>query len=76
MSHRFESLFEAHPGLAWLASGVSWLLSLCSWMVDHADDGAKVFGVFAAIFATVAGYYTMRIQRRAWNRGKRPPPLD
>lgn len=76
MNHRLQSLIESHPAVAWLATALSYLLSLVSWLVDHADDAAKVFGVIAAVFATAAGYYTMRIQRRAWHRGKRQRELD
>lgn len=71
MNDRLPNLIEAHPMLAWLASLGSFAISAFEWSVKHSDDAAKVFGLCATIFAVIAGYYTMRIQRRAWKRGER-----
>jgi len=68
MNQKFIHAIEEHPTLGWMGSLISLLLGWISWFVDHADDFAKAFGVAAAVFGAVAGYYTMRIQRRAWKR--------
>lgn len=76
MDHnRLTSAVENHPALAWLGSAVSLAGGVVSYMVEHAGDAAKVFGVFAAVFGMIAGYYTMRIQRRAWKRDETQPPF-
>ena len=68
---RLAVALESRPILGWIASGFSLLTTWFAWFVEHADDFAKIFGLVAALFGLVAGYYTMRIQRRAWRRNQR-----
>lgn len=68
---RPSALLESHPALGYLGSGLSLLLSWFTWFVEHSDDFAKIFAFAAGLFGMVAGYYTMRIQRRAWHRKNR-----
>ncbi len=75
MSHKITSAIEQHPILGWFASAFSLGMGWLSWMVEHADDAAKVFGVFAAIFGCVAGYCTMRIQWETWQKRKAERPI-
>lgn len=70
MTHRLATVMESRPAVGWVGTFLSFLSSAGAWLFNHADDGAKIFGIFAAIFGCVAGYYTMRIQRRAWKRGE------
>jgi hypothetical protein len=68
MEHKIAPLIEAHPMLAWATSALSIFLGWLGWVIDHAHDFAKVFGMFAALFGMIAGYYTMRVQKRAYDR--------
>lgn len=70
MSPRFTSFIESHPLLGWVGTVVSFATGAVPWLMGHTDDFAKVFGLVASIFGTAAGYYMMRIQRRAWKRGE------
>ncbi len=76
MIHRLQDQIEHHPTFAWVGSFLSVFTGLLAWLVENAGDAAKVFGVFAAIFGMVAGYYTMRIQRRAFKRGEGETPWE
>jgi hypothetical protein len=74
MNDRIASLLEAHPLLAWFASLLSMVTSGAVWFVDHSDEVAKIFALVAGLFALVASYYTMRIQRRTYRRGETRAP--
>lgn len=70
INQRLTTALESNPGLGWWGTFISWLTAALAWMLDHAPVLTTVFGVFAAIFGAVAGYYTMRIQRRTFIRGE------
>lgn len=76
MNHRLQGFLEAHPSFGWISSFASLATGWFSWFVEHADDFAKVAGLFAATFGLIAGWYTMRIQRRAWRRGDTKAPFQ
>ena len=71
MTDRINHALEAHPFLGFLGSLFSILTGAASWFMDHADDFTKLIGLVATLFGLVAGYYTMRIQRRSWLSRKR-----
>lgn len=68
---RLHHAIETHPTLGWLGSLVALLMSWLAWFIDHAAHFAQIFGLGAALFGFMAGYYTFRIQRRAWQRTHR-----
>lgn len=71
MNARLESILESHPSLGWLVAAVNWLLAACAWFVQHLDDITKFVVFGGSVFGLVAGYYTLRIQRRTWRRGQK-----
>ena len=70
--NRVTGSFEQHPVLGLIASGLSMVSSWFVWFVQHADDFGRVFALGAAVFGCVAGWYSMRVMRRAWKRGDKP----
>lgn len=68
MNQKMISAIESHPALGWVASVLSIGTGMFRWLFDHVDDFTKLLGLAATVFGLVAGYYTMRIQRRTWNR--------
>jgi hypothetical protein len=69
----FEAKIQANPALGWLGAIVAEILAGFGWFVHHAGDIGAIFGLVAAVFGAIAGWYTMRIQRRAWKRNGEPP---
>lgn len=70
MSH-LRTAIENHPSLGWFGSFIAMLLSWLSWLIENSNHIAQVFGVGAAVFGFMAGYYTWRIQRATWQERKR-----
>jgi hypothetical protein len=64
MNHKMIATLEAHPALGWLTSLLSFVLGLFGWAVEHVDLFTKAFGLVATIFGCIAGWYTIRVQRR------------
>lgn len=73
---RLESLVNQHPALGWISSVFSFIAGAFAWTIEHADDIGKVFGMIAAMFGVMAGYWTVRIQRRAFKRGQSATPFQ
>lgn len=71
----FEAKIQANPALGWLGAVVAEILAGLGWLVHHAGDIGAIFGLVAAVFGAVAGWYTMRIQRREWKRNSSEPTL-
>ena len=74
MNVRLETALANNPALGWIVSVVNWLIATFAWFADHADGILKVIAFGGAIFGALAGYYTMRIQRRAWKQGGSQQP--
>lgn len=62
----FAPFIERHPVLGYFATVFSGVVSAFNWGIQHADAGAKLLAFVAGMFGLMAGYYTFRIQRRAW----------
>lgn len=74
MSSHLNRVVEQHPVLGYIGSFFALLMSWLTWFIEHAGDFAQFFGLGAALFGFIAGYYTFRIQRRTWKRGETRPP--
>lgn len=70
MNARLSLALENNPSIGWLVAVMNWLIATFTWLTQHADGLAKMFALGAALFGLIAGYYTMRIQRRAWRTGQ------
>lgn len=68
MNHKITLAIETNPALGWLGSVGSIMLGWLTWLLNHLGDFAQFFAVIAGVFGMVAGYYTMRIQRRVWRK--------
>jgi hypothetical protein len=68
MRDRLAAILECHPILGWVMSAFSVVSGFASWFVAHVDGVSKIVALSAVMFGSVAGYYTMRIQRRTWQR--------
>jgi hypothetical protein len=64
------SRVEANPGLGWAGTLIAESLAWLGWLASHASQIGAIFGCVAAIFGVCAGWYTLRIQRRAWHQGE------
>lgn len=67
---RLNSSLESSSFLGYLGSLVSILMGCFAWLVDHADEFAKLTGLAAALLGVAAGWYTFRLQRRAWAKAR------
>lgn len=67
---RLNTYLENHAALGWLGSALSFFTGLGQWFINHADDFTKLAGLASVLVGFVAGYYTLRIQRRAWKRAQ------
>jgi hypothetical protein len=68
VNSRLTDLLENRPHLAWFGSLGPIAAGWWTWFVEHVDSVAKLIGFVAVLFGAIAGYYTMRIQRRAWRK--------
>lgn len=71
MTARLNSFMENHPAFGWIGSALSFVTGLAQWFIDHADDFTKIIGCGTVLLGFIAGYYTLRIQRRAWHKAQR-----
>jgi hypothetical protein len=71
VTQKINTTLESHPQLGWVGSVASFLLGTTQWLIDHADSFTKLAGFAAAFFGVIAGWYTLRIQRRAWQKTQR-----
>lgn len=71
MTARINSFMENHPALGWIGTSLAWLTGGVQWFIDHADDFTKVVGLGTVLLGFMAGYYTFRIQRRAYKKAVR-----
>jgi len=75
MNHRLQHFLEQHPAWGWLVTLVNGAMTSGVWFVGHLDEAGKIFAFAAAVFGCIAGWYTLRIQRRTWKRGETRPPF-
>lgn len=72
---RIESALQANPSLGYVGSAGSLSIAATTSAYDalaqHADLAKTLFALAAAIFGSLAGYYTYRIQRRTFNALKK-----
>lgn len=69
-AQKFNSALETNPILGWAISAMSFTMGGLQWVMDHADDFTKLIGFATALLGFCVGYYTFRIQRRAWLKAK------
>lgn len=69
MKHLAQVITD-QPAKGWIGALVAEILALIGWTADHAGQLGSIFGMFAAIFGAIAGWYTFRIQRRVWQDGE------
>lgn len=68
-----STALESNPALGWFGATFAWLGGVVGWLISHAGPIATVvgaiFGCGAAILGFIAGWYTVKIQRRTWKKG-------
>jgi hypothetical protein len=84
--NRLDTLITQKPALGYVGSGISlflgWVADTANAAAQHAANAAQYIPVAlswgAGAFGLLAGYYTFRLQRRAWKKAQdedaRPNP--
>ncbi len=63
-----EQTLESNPSLGWLSGLWGTIVLWVTWIADHPTEIGKWFGLLAGVLGFCATYYTLRIQRRTWQK--------
>jgi uncharacterized membrane protein YeaQ/YmgE (transglycosylase-associated protein family) len=72
----YEAAVASRPVVGWVTAVGSWVVSALGWFVDNVNPITRILGFVGAVMAVVISVYTIKIQRKTWQRMQRDPRYD